>query len=964
LQGAFDRRLSPETGMRHPALENEALGKISKLLKAAELLTGIPLFLADATGTILFNSERQHFCRDFVHRVCPNFGTQCQSFEKCVEGHVNGTRDLVELECQPLGLREIVVPVTCLGQPVLYIICGASARSAEQIQGVSEYLLSQGCMTSREDLQRKVSMLLPVIRDSEVGKAIEVVRGAASLVEDVLRISRERSTLDEITRIDAVGRGLLSKRNTTPERNPLDAMATMASELLHAIGGDACCLWSKDEERGKMFALLTSGLSEQQILRLPSLPLEDSLPGIVAKDNRVRIVGLSAAEGSETRASNDIFLDMGFKSLVCVPVRTETGTPAAISVYSREEKRFGIAEANLLEKLAPHVWEGIEKAEASRFIAAIGDVSKLLNAAVDTDAFYDSLAERIRRWLGGASCSIFVCRKDSDELCLKGTTGVTGDRYESRYKVGQGLTGWVYKNRRSLRVNNCEDKEELQAIDPDLCWSGQVRETVQDRLDRGAVRSFVASPVLVDDVALGVIRVCIASSSRPVFSHDDELLLECLSREFAAYLDRARRVFDEAHAILNDVFKVHQVVVTSSKDTKESEDGTRTVTRLAFDLVRKRYPNWKWINLRVPDVERKNLKFFVIDGGQQALENRIFPLKRGDSLGADCFIERNHIRCPDISAELRYKCPFDKGGAKSCYNLPLLVSGTPIGVLSVDSTKLDDFDEYGQRYLGLLASQLATAFTLASSISALRRADQEKQAHLEAMAHQLIAPLSAMRGHCENLLQGRTTPERVKITLASVEAQSRIAALTASNFGILADLLVGRSMIEKAQKSSHDVVRHLIDIARDYQPMSWEDEKKIHVSVRGENADLKEAGGNLKYSILAKYDPRSFAQVLVNVVENAVKYSDPFTAININVTESNEHVKIEVSSVGIRLAEEDKEKIFEREYRTPAARQKYPPGTGIGLPIARAIMTAHKGKITAKATDAQKRTTFIIELPL
>jgi signal transduction histidine kinase len=291
------------------------------------------------------------------------------------------------------------------------------------------------------------------------------------------------------------------------------------------------------------------------------------------------------------------------------------------------------------------------------------------------------------------------------------------------------------------------------------------------------------------------------------------------------------------------------------------------------------------------------------------------------------------------------------------------VSGNAIGVLSVDSTEVNGFDENAKRYLELMAAQLATAFTLASSIEALRDAERQNQAHMEAMAHQLIAPLSAIRIGCEALLEGRTSTERARKALVSLAALSRIAARTASNFGILANLLVGRGVSTRIQKPQRDIVRLILDIARDYQPMAWANEKNIIVCVRGVNANLHDAGASLRDGILVDYDDRTFPQVMANVVENAVKYSDDYSSIGINVDDRLGNVRIEVVSQGIRLPREEVEKIFEYGYRSIQAQRKIPPGTGIGLPIARSIMQAHGGKLFALPTDEQGRTAFVIELP-
>ncbi len=95
---------------------------------------------------------------------------------------------------------------------------------------------------------------------------------------------------------------------------------------------------------------------------------------------------------------------------------------------------------------------------------------------------------------------------------------------------------------------------------------------------------------------------------------------------------------------------------------------------------------------------------------------------------------------------------------------------------------------------------------------------------------------------------------------------------------------------------------------------------------------------------LAFFDPVLIEQVIINLVENAVRYAGPASPIEISVRPQGESLLVEVADRGPGVAPGDEERVFEKFYRAPGATQA-DGGMGVGLTICRAIVLAHDGAI-------------------
>jgi signal transduction histidine kinase len=110
-------------------------------------------------------------------------------------------------------------------------------------------------------------------------------------------------------------------------------------------------------------------------------------------------------------------------------------------------------------------------------------------------------------------------------------------------------------------------------------------------------------------------------------------------------------------------------------------------------------------------------------------------------------------------------------------------------------------------------------------------------------------------------------------------------------------------------------------------------------------------------------DRGRLAQVLDNLVSNALKFTPEGGRVEVSTKLNSGKVSIEVSDNGIGIPVADQPRLFERFFRSSVAEDQAIPGTGLGLAIVKAIVEAHKGEITIDSKEG-RGTTFRIDLPL
>jgi signal transduction histidine kinase len=120
---------------------------------------------------------------------------------------------------------------------------------------------------------------------------------------------------------------------------------------------------------------------------------------------------------------------------------------------------------------------------------------------------------------------------------------------------------------------------------------------------------------------------------------------------------------------------------------------------------------------------------------------------------------------------------------------------------------------------------------------------------------------------------------------------------------------------------------------------------------------------NVEQEAVVEGDRARIKQVVVNLLDNAIKYTPPGGSIQLNVRARDGKAVLEVLDTGIGIPAAALPHVFERFFRVDKARSRELGGAGLGLAIVKSICTAHGGQIDAKSAEGQG-SRFIVELPL
>lgn len=306
--------------------------------------------------------------------------------------------------------------------------------------------------------------------------------------------------------------------------------------------------------------------------------------------------------------------------------------------------------------------------------------------------------------------------------------------------------------------------------------------------------------------------------------------------------------------------------------------------------------------------------------------------------------------------------------------MPLMKNGEILGYLALGEHRSKGYTRRDIRILGTVADELAVAIQNALSVqqvkdinasleqriemataelrtsnARLRRIDAAKDEFVSMASHQLRTPLTSIKGYLSMVLEGdvgKITPAQHKVLQEAFISSERMVHLI-HDFLNVSRLQTGKFMLEKDSGDLMELVEEEVEALRSV------------AKARGITLVYQKARGKLPMDV----DDTKLRQVLINYIDNALYYSPEGSEVIVKLKRLADRVEVTVTDAGIGVPMSEQAQLFSKFYRATNARKHRPDGTGVGLYLARKVITAHGGDVVFSSKEG-KGSTFGFWLPL
>jgi two-component system phosphate regulon sensor histidine kinase PhoR len=240
------------------------------------------------------------------------------------------------------------------------------------------------------------------------------------------------------------------------------------------------------------------------------------------------------------------------------------------------------------------------------------------------------------------------------------------------------------------------------------------------------------------------------------------------------------------------------------------------------------------------------------------------------------------------------------------------------------------------------------AVVVISDMTRMRRLEDVRRDFVANVSHELRTPITSIKGFAETLLEGALKePEKAERFLQIIAKHSDRLNAIVEDLLSLSSLEVGSQTRKITFESAP--IRPVLDSVVAMSTIKAED-KDIAVEI--------DCGGEIH----ARINTVLLEQAVLNLVDNAVKYSEPKSRVRIEARKESDMITIAVRDSGCGIAREHQHRIFERFYVVDKSRSRKLGGTGLGLAIVKHIAEVHGGYVTLESSPGSG-STFTIHLP-
>jgi signal transduction histidine kinase len=650
--------------------------------------------------------------------------------------------------------------------------------------------------------------------------------------------------------------------------------------------------------------------------------------------------------------------DFGYNAIISAPMVLEGKVIGAIGTARREPRLFDDKQVALIKAFANQAVIAIantrllaELRESLDRQTATSEVLQVISSSAgELQPVFEAMLEKATRICGAKFGNLLLYESDTIRR-----VAVYGAPTEwAAQQIGATLRfGPTSPLNRVFRT-----KQPVQFVDvaAEQTYIDRLPEVVS-LVEGAGARTVLHVPMLKDNEVIGIIAIY-RQEVRP-FSDKQVELLTNFARQAVIAIENARLLDELRERTTELVRSVEELRALG--DVSQAVNSTVDLETVLTTIVAKatQLSSTEAGAIYVFDDASQEFRLHTTYGMDDRVVDEIRDrhIRIGETAIGEAAKQRIPIQVPDVQNNPS-QLVLDiivRAGFRALLIVPLLGVDRIVGALVVRRRRPGEFPKRIVDLLqtfadqSVLAIQNARLFTEIDEKSRqLEIASQHKSQFLANMSHELRTPLNAILGYTELILDNiyGETPEKMREVLERLQANGKHLLGLINDVLDLSKIEAGQLTLSLADYSLRDVV-HTVFTAVE----SLATNKKLTL--------VTDVAPNLP---IAHGDERRLAQVLLNLVGNAIKFTDT-GEVAINAAEADGSFTVTVHDTGPGIAPSDQEKIFGEFQQADNAATKRKGGTGLGLSIAKRIIEMHGGRIWVES-EIGKGSTFAFTIPV